>query len=307
MYNDLAPGHPDNPKTYRICGAKTRNEVSAPLCTLAAGWATNHPGQGRCKLHGGATLRGVESPQFKHGRYSKVLRQQIKDKLAEQEPDPAALDLVPELEVERVMVGLALERLQRRILPAPGGGLAAASSGIRQVNNGPADDLPEFPARADNGSGPDETNATSDNGIGPDDKPEGQGIIEQMSGDSFSLMENPASRVGDTGGSKMVKLEGIESHQLTEFSSNSEFEEFQLPIEGISLTELMEGVSFHVEKVVKIAEKIQMMRNDTSLAKAEMLFLRKALEDLMKRYLDEDKYRAFVRELAQLIPASGPG
>ena len=49
---------------HAICGAKTR---------------AGHPCRqrpmrnGRCRMHGGATPRGMASPHFKHGRYSKDL------------------------------------------------------------------------------------------------------------------------------------------------------------------------------------------------------------------------------------------
>lgn len=42
---------PNNPK----CGAKTRQEESSGECQLAAGWGTEHPGYGVCRLHGGNT------------------------------------------------------------------------------------------------------------------------------------------------------------------------------------------------------------------------------------------------------------
>lgn len=45
---DSGPGH-DRPK----CGAKKRQ--SAGNCRRPAGWGTDHPGTGRCKLHGGKT------------------------------------------------------------------------------------------------------------------------------------------------------------------------------------------------------------------------------------------------------------
>jgi hypothetical protein len=38
-----------------VCGAKTRQEDSAEFCGLPAGWGSDHPGVGRCKLHGGNT------------------------------------------------------------------------------------------------------------------------------------------------------------------------------------------------------------------------------------------------------------
>jgi hypothetical protein len=43
-----APGH-DKPK----CGARKRQGDGC--CRRPAGWGTDHPGTGRCKLHGGAT------------------------------------------------------------------------------------------------------------------------------------------------------------------------------------------------------------------------------------------------------------
>jgi hypothetical protein len=37
----------------RVCGARKRQGEG--LCGQAAGWGTDHPGSGRCKLHGGRT------------------------------------------------------------------------------------------------------------------------------------------------------------------------------------------------------------------------------------------------------------
>ncbi len=47
-----------------ICCAKTRAKTP---CQLPAGWGTDHVGEGRCKLHGGKTPRGLDSPHFRHG------------------------------------------------------------------------------------------------------------------------------------------------------------------------------------------------------------------------------------------------
>lgn len=38
-----------------MCGGKRRGEGTGMLCTRPAGWGTDHPGSGRCKLHGGKT------------------------------------------------------------------------------------------------------------------------------------------------------------------------------------------------------------------------------------------------------------
>ena len=48
---------------WRTCGAKTR---SGGRCKNLA----MHPA-GRCRMHGGKSLRGLASPRYKHGKYSK--------------------------------------------------------------------------------------------------------------------------------------------------------------------------------------------------------------------------------------------
>lgn len=57
-------------KPRKACGAKNRKGTP---CQLGAGWGTDHAGQGRCKLHGGRSLAGRDSPTFKHGLYSKEI------------------------------------------------------------------------------------------------------------------------------------------------------------------------------------------------------------------------------------------
>src|SRR4051794_34014182 len=48
-------GHPPT----RACGAQTR-QTGLP-CGRGAGWGTDHPGHGRCKLHGGRSPSGVKA------------------------------------------------------------------------------------------------------------------------------------------------------------------------------------------------------------------------------------------------------
>ena len=50
-----------------LCGAKT---CAGTPCRRPAGWGTDHVGEGRCKLHGGRSLRGFLHPRYKHGRYA---------------------------------------------------------------------------------------------------------------------------------------------------------------------------------------------------------------------------------------------
>lgn len=42
----------------KVCGAK---KPTGGKCGLAAGWGTNHPGIGVCKLHGGATKNHIKA------------------------------------------------------------------------------------------------------------------------------------------------------------------------------------------------------------------------------------------------------
>lgn len=60
--------------TKNICGAKTRASGGHP-CGLPAGWGTNHPGVGKCKLHGGASTGAPKKNKNaeKHGLFSKYL------------------------------------------------------------------------------------------------------------------------------------------------------------------------------------------------------------------------------------------
>lgn len=70
------------------CGAKKRQ--GGEPCGQAAGWGTNHAGEGRCKLHGG-------NNRITHGRYSLIHRESLRDLAAHFEGDPEPLDLLPDL------------------------------------------------------------------------------------------------------------------------------------------------------------------------------------------------------------------
>lgn len=61
--------------SYEICGAKTR---SGTPCKRPSGWGTNHPGKGKCKLHGGSSTGPKDKSKLnkninakKHGLYAK--------------------------------------------------------------------------------------------------------------------------------------------------------------------------------------------------------------------------------------------
>lgn len=57
--------------THQTCGRQNRNNEP---CQLPQGWGTNHPGEGPCKFHGGA------SPQVEE-YYERKLREQAQHSL----------------------------------------------------------------------------------------------------------------------------------------------------------------------------------------------------------------------------------
>lgn len=76
------------------CGAKKKQGTG--YCARSAGYNTDHLGEGKCHLHGGAT-------PIKHGRYSKVKRKDLREIVAELEQDPDPLDLTPDLHMMRAL------------------------------------------------------------------------------------------------------------------------------------------------------------------------------------------------------------
>jgi hypothetical protein len=91
------PSAPSHPR----CGAKTRRRQGT--CGNTAGLRTNHVGQGRCWLHGGA------SP-IKHGRYSTIQRERIRDLILKHEEDKDPLNILPEVAALRAMFQDYIER-----------------------------------------------------------------------------------------------------------------------------------------------------------------------------------------------------
>lgn len=114
-YEHLEAGAEGNPKNYRICGARTRNpESKYPVCTQRAGHRTAHPGVGRCVLHGGNNLTGPDNPNWKGGRYAHIYKGRLKQHFEALQADTSdPLDLLPELEVQRLLLAMAIEDLQK--------------------------------------------------------------------------------------------------------------------------------------------------------------------------------------------------
>ncbi len=72
-----------------ICGAQTKG-TGAP-CRRPAGWGTDHAGVGRCKLHGGATPRGVKSSRMVDGLQCRYLPPKIDERV--EQPEVTVEDL----------------------------------------------------------------------------------------------------------------------------------------------------------------------------------------------------------------------
>lgn len=63
---------------YPACGAKTRRMTA---CRRPAGWGTGHPGDGRCKLHGGSSTgarnQTGNTNAVTHGAYETLMRERL--------------------------------------------------------------------------------------------------------------------------------------------------------------------------------------------------------------------------------------
>lgn len=87
-----------------LCGAKKRQGPGC--CSQVAGWGTDHVGEGRCKLHGGAS-------RIKSGRWSRIHRESLRGKVeAFRQTDADPLDLVDDLALIRALTVDYLDRCQ---------------------------------------------------------------------------------------------------------------------------------------------------------------------------------------------------
>lgn len=86
----------------KVCGAKTRKG------TPCQGLAMEN---GRCRMHGGNQPKGMASPNWKHGRYSKHMGTRLGPLAYEAAHDPNLLDLTELVAVYQVRIQEALELL----------------------------------------------------------------------------------------------------------------------------------------------------------------------------------------------------
>jgi hypothetical protein len=85
-----------------------------------------------CYVHGGATRRGEDSPNFKHGRYSPHLPKRIATKM-QQFADADPLDLTEEMMLAKAILADWVGRYDELNLPIDLTGLSAAGDMIEKV------------------------------------------------------------------------------------------------------------------------------------------------------------------------------
>lgn len=94
------------------CNArKSSDGVFQGYCNSKAGAGTDHLGDGRCRWHGGTQPTGKDSPNYKHGAYSKHMRSDLTEperaayeELVDSLEDPEqTLDAIRELAAEALL------------------------------------------------------------------------------------------------------------------------------------------------------------------------------------------------------------
>lgn len=100
---------------YDVCGATRKQGDDGATCQLPAGWGTDHVGEGRCKLHGGASSgapSGPENGNWKHGLFSSVIRDEDKETLRRIEDMTTAAKLESTLNMQVLKLRRAIEGLE---------------------------------------------------------------------------------------------------------------------------------------------------------------------------------------------------
>jgi hypothetical protein len=90
--------------------AKCNARHGKGYCGMPSGFRTDHPGKGRCWLHGGSAGRPIV-----HGLYSEKLKSKLKDDYEKSITDPSLIDLYNELAFTKVMMSNFIERISERL------------------------------------------------------------------------------------------------------------------------------------------------------------------------------------------------
>lgn len=85
-----------NPPTDK-CNAWIKGSNQTKMCKREAGWGTDHPGEGRCRQHGGSEGRPGAAAETKSRYSSSITYRPIRELLKKYEEDPEPMNLLPEV------------------------------------------------------------------------------------------------------------------------------------------------------------------------------------------------------------------
>ena len=282
-FNHLEPGQENNPKAYRTCGARTRgSEAIYEYCTLPAGWGTDHPGAGRCKLHGGSRNPGRYSPLWR-GRMQEIARAAL-----EVQPDTDPLDLLAELEVQRVVLAGLIDQLPSA--PALGPGAART-----------ADLLDQEPMPGD------------DQQLQPWKSSAALAIEREMnrppvtSRNKKRKLANSVSMGGDGGGVKDADNMVTLVDPLAEFSSSGNPLSNSDYLDPETYWRHIEQIRLSVNDIVGTVNKVVTMRNQTAITRSEVAYVVMLLREGMERFVPKENREAYVKWILENIPGAGVG
>ncbi|MCB9150190.1 MAG: hypothetical protein H6641_15650 [Caldilineaceae bacterium] len=108
------------------CGAKTR---TGETCKS---WAVT--GSKRCRMHGGKSPKGIASPQFKTGRYSKHVPTRLAARYLEAEDDPELIELRADVALLDARIADLLARVDTGESGQAWADVGAAFEDLRQAN-----------------------------------------------------------------------------------------------------------------------------------------------------------------------------
>lgn len=98
-------GHPTRPR----CNARKKNGETCKAYAI--------PPTSKCHYHGGASLRGIASPSFRHGRYSTALPGGLRELAERAARDPELLNLSEEISVIQSRLHVLLSRADKTANP----------------------------------------------------------------------------------------------------------------------------------------------------------------------------------------------
>jgi hypothetical protein len=234
---------------------------------LAAGYDTSHLGVGRCKFHGGSALGGIDNGMYKTGRYAHVFKgrlQQHFENIGNDDSNP--LDLVPELQVQRVMLSLALDKLDESPLQPQ------ASQPLQL----------------------EESNLSGDGSVSYD-------VIDND--DSMMVVGGGGSGVGvvmePLDIPRVEFLDKVDATSSIEVAKDARVVQAKMRLVRTEDVELVRELS---SDIVNTVTRIIAARNQTALTKAEIVYLMSTMREAIEKFVPKENREAFVRFIMEKIP-----